>query len=155
MRAAPAVSRAMGSGKRTRAYRFSGGTPAFPAQWLYGLYVLSPATNFLFATVASGLRFVKARSGRRISAGLTSATDARTTRLRRTQRPHPPLQPARCRCEVLKKALKRRSSAQRKIAHGRTRPATTIAPDAAASTASSPAFVTIAIRPSCRGGRAE
>ena len=23
--------------KRTRAYRFSGGTPAFPAQWLYGL----------------------------------------------------------------------------------------------------------------------
>ena len=26
---------------RTRAYRFSGNTPAFPAQWLYGLYVLS------------------------------------------------------------------------------------------------------------------
>jgi hypothetical protein len=100
------------------------------------------------------LRFVKTRSGRRISAGLTSATDARTTRLRRTQRPHPPLRPARCRCEVLKKALKRRSSAQRKIAHGRTRPATTIAPDAAASTASNPASVTIAIRPSCRGGRA-
>ena len=23
--------------KRTRAYRFSGGSPAFPAQWLYGL----------------------------------------------------------------------------------------------------------------------
>jgi hypothetical protein len=37
------------------------------------------------------LRFVKTRSGRRVSAGLTSATDARTTRLRRTQRPHPPL----------------------------------------------------------------
>jgi hypothetical protein len=35
----------MGRRKRTRAYRFSGGTPAFPAQWLYGLYVLSPATN--------------------------------------------------------------------------------------------------------------
>src|SRR5690349_47977 len=58
MRAASAVSRAMSSKRRTRAYRFSGGTPAFPAQWLYGLYVLSPATNFLFATVASGLRFV-------------------------------------------------------------------------------------------------
>jgi hypothetical protein len=29
--------------KRTRAYRFSGGNPAFPAQWFYGLYVLSPA----------------------------------------------------------------------------------------------------------------
>jgi hypothetical protein len=24
-------------GKRTRAYRFSGGTPAFPAKWFYGL----------------------------------------------------------------------------------------------------------------------
>src|SRR5258705_6832457 len=32
MRAAPAVSRAMGRRKRTRAYRFSGGNPAFPAQ---------------------------------------------------------------------------------------------------------------------------
>ena len=53
------------------------------------------------------------------------------------------------------KALKRRSSARRWIAHGRTRPATTIAPDAAASIASNPASVTIAIRPSCRGGRAK
>jgi len=31
--------------KRTRAYRFSGGNPAFPAQWFYGLYVLSPVTG--------------------------------------------------------------------------------------------------------------
>src|SRR5450756_1916848 len=37
MRAAPAVSRAKLCKKRTRAYRFSGGTPTFPAQWLYGL----------------------------------------------------------------------------------------------------------------------
>jgi hypothetical protein len=38
VRAAPAVSRAKGrSKKRTRAYRFSGGNPAFPAQWFYGL----------------------------------------------------------------------------------------------------------------------
>jgi hypothetical protein len=51
-----------------------------------------------------------------------------------------------------RRPLKRRSSARRWIAHGRTRPATTIAPDAAASTASNPASVTIAIRPSCRGG---
>ena len=50
--------------------------------------------------------------------------------------------------EVLTKALKRRSSAQRWITHGTTRPATTIAPNAAASTASNPASVTIAIRPS-------
>src|ERR1700742_2665394 len=30
---------------RTRAYRFGGSTPAFPAQWLYDLYVLSLATR--------------------------------------------------------------------------------------------------------------
>jgi len=28
--------------KRTRAYRFSGSIPAFPAQWLYGLYRALP-----------------------------------------------------------------------------------------------------------------
>jgi hypothetical protein len=58
MRAAPAVSRAMGRRKRTRAYRFSGGNPAFPAQWLYGLLRALPGDEFLFVTVASGLRFV-------------------------------------------------------------------------------------------------
>src|SRR5258708_11115918 len=51
--------------------------------------------------------------------------------------------------EVLAKALKRRSSARWLIAH-RKRPALRFrcAPDAAASTASQPAFVTIATRPS-------
>jgi hypothetical protein len=37
VRAAPAVSCANMHKKRTRAYRFSGNTPAFPAQWFYGL----------------------------------------------------------------------------------------------------------------------
>jgi len=32
---------------RTRAYRFSGEHPAFPAQWLYGLYVISPVSHAL------------------------------------------------------------------------------------------------------------
>jgi hypothetical protein len=58
MRTAPAVSRAMGRRKRTRAYRFSGGNPAFPAQWLYGLLRALPGDEFLFVTVTSGLRFV-------------------------------------------------------------------------------------------------
>jgi hypothetical protein len=40
-------------------------------------------------------------------------------------------------------------------ANVRSLTATTIAPDAAASTASNPASVTIAIRPSCRGGWAK
>src|SRR6185436_14506282 len=57
MHAAPAVSCAMGRWKRTRAYRFSGGNPAFPAQWLYGLLRALPGDEFLFVTVTSGLRF--------------------------------------------------------------------------------------------------
>ena len=35
---------------RTRAYRFSGGNPAFPARWVTAYFVLSPVTGFL-ATV--------------------------------------------------------------------------------------------------------
>jgi hypothetical protein len=71
-----------------------------------------------------------ARSGRRASANLTPATGARTTRLHRPQQ--------------------LRSSARRSIAHRSHRPAlpSRHAPDAAASTASHPASVTIAIRPS-------
>ena len=53
MRAAPAVSRAIIDSGRTRAYRFGGITPAFPAQWLYGLYEFAPVTGFL-ATVIPG-----------------------------------------------------------------------------------------------------
>src|SRR6202795_1449515 len=37
---------------RTRAYRFSGDTPAFPAQWFYGLYRALPGEPGSFATVA-------------------------------------------------------------------------------------------------------
>src|SRR5712672_3793264 len=64
VRAAPAVSRAKLQKKRTRAYRFSGGNPAFPAQWLYGLLralpgdqaCLTPSPALLLAdlTPASG-----------------------------------------------------------------------------------------------------
>src|SRR5258705_11825685 len=64
VRAAPAVSRAKLQKKRTRAYRFSGGNPAFPAQWLYGLLralpgdqaCLTPSSARLIAdlTPASG-----------------------------------------------------------------------------------------------------
>jgi len=32
----------MHKAKRTRAYRFSGGSPAFPAQWFYGLFHALP-----------------------------------------------------------------------------------------------------------------
>jgi hypothetical protein len=38
--------------KRTRAYRFSGGNPAFPAQWFYGLFRALPGEPGFLATVA-------------------------------------------------------------------------------------------------------
>ena len=45
MRAAPAVSCAKENRKRTRAYRFSGGNPAFPARWVTAYSALSPVTG--------------------------------------------------------------------------------------------------------------
>src|SRR6185437_9055498 len=52
VRAAPAVSCAMGNGeRRTRADRFGGNTPAFPAQWFDGLCRALPGDR-LFDTIA-------------------------------------------------------------------------------------------------------
>src|SRR4051812_17232811 len=65
---------------RTQAYRSSGEHPAFPAQWLYGLWRALPGDEFVFVTVAAGL--MADRSGRidLATGSLTPATDARTTR---------------------------------------------------------------------------
>ena len=46
VRAAPAVPRAIVIGRSgTRAYRFSGGIPAFPAQWFKAYNALAPVTG--------------------------------------------------------------------------------------------------------------
>ena len=45
--------------KRTRAYRFSGGNPTFPAQWLYGLCRALPGDEFFLVTVTSGYGLFK------------------------------------------------------------------------------------------------
>ena len=67
VRAAPAVSCALMHKKmRTRAYRFSGNTPAFPAQWLYDLYRALPGESEPLATIAV----------RKIPQGLTPAIRA-------------------------------------------------------------------------------
>jgi hypothetical protein len=155
MHAAPAVSRAMGRRKRTRAYRFSGGTPAFPAQWLYGLYVLFPATNS------------SCHRRRRIEICLSPVGPTRLRRLdishgcqNHTTSPYAAPSPATP-IDEMPTELKGEGletpvvCADVRSLTGEPRPATTIAPDAAASTASNPASVTIAIRPSCRGGRPE
>src|SRR3977135_2147611 len=39
---------------RTRAYRFSGSIPAFPAQWFYDLYRALPGEPVFLATVTCG-----------------------------------------------------------------------------------------------------
>jgi hypothetical protein len=41
--------RKMHKEKRTRAYRFSGGNPAFPAQWFYGLCRALPGDEFVLS----------------------------------------------------------------------------------------------------------
>src|ERR1700730_14213617 len=65
VRAAPAVSRAKGNKeKRTRAYRFSGSNPAFPAQWFYGLYRALLGERIRLVTVAAGLIADRIRSDR-------------------------------------------------------------------------------------------
>ena len=118
-------------------------------------YTCSSRRRIPLVTVASGLRFVLSPVGPTRLRWLDISHGCQNHTTSPYAAPSPPLRSARCRLEVLARALKRRSSARRWIAHGITRPATTIAPDAAASTASNPASVTIAIRPSCRGGRAE
>src|SRR3954447_6462083 len=48
---------------RTRAYRFSGNTPASPAQWLYGLWRALLGDEFCLATVAGGLKVLRSPVG--------------------------------------------------------------------------------------------
>src|ERR1700682_4864211 len=91
MRAAPAVSRAMCIKECcTRAYRFSGEHPAFPAQWLYGLYVIVLVTGFL-ATIIAEKRWLLAdltpAPGRRtqtISPYASAALVSRSLRVHRS-----------------------------------------------------------------------
>src|SRR5438128_21583 len=110
---------------------------------LTAYFVLSPATNSSCHRHPRIKSLYKARSGRLASANLTPATGARTTRL---CRPRAPIS-----AKGLRRA-KRRSSACHSSAHGPYDPPChpLTSPDALASTASRPAFVTIAIRPSCR-----
>src|SRR5882757_2269542 len=125
---------------RTRAYRFSGNTPASPAQWLYGLWRDLPGDEFLFVTVAAGLR--QKRPGWIASAtdGLTSATDARTTRFCRTQ---PDFAKRSAGCPLPDEEPYEAGFSAVRLHTGRslteTRPATASRADAAASTASPPA----------------
>src|SRR6266567_9613789 len=79
VRAAPAVSCArLHKGMRTRAYRFSGGNPAFPAQWLYGLYRALLGDEFVLSPSLTNEWPIETRLGLKASASLAPATGART-----------------------------------------------------------------------------
>ena len=78
VRAAPAVSCAIECTWRTRAYRSSGEHPAFPAQWCYGLYAISPVSRALLPPSLLRNLFLKS---------FAPASGARTTRFRRTLEP--------------------------------------------------------------------
>src|SRR3954454_21909618 len=124
---------------RTRAYRFSGNTPASPTQWLYGLWRALPGDEFCLVTVAVGLRLK--RSGWIIPAtgSLTSATDAGTTRFCRTQ---PDFAKRSAGCLLPHEEPYEAGFSAVRLRTGRSltenRPATTLRADAAASTASHP-----------------
>jgi hypothetical protein len=60
--------------KRTRAYRFSGGNPAFPAQWFYGLFRALPGDRAFLPPSPAKVAFRELERQRR---------GVRTTRLRR------------------------------------------------------------------------
>jgi len=129
---APAASRAE-NGHHAHEYSQRGTeTSGIPHAMVLQLIRALPGDSFV-ATVAFGLRFCRARLGQRASEDLTPALGVRTTRF------HCPLQ--------------RRSSCVAFLSSQATsmyiRPCQVIAtPDAAASTASHPACLTIAIRPS-------
>ena len=87
VRAAPAVPCANGKRKRTRAYRFSGGNPAFPARWVTAYCALSLVTGFL-ATIIGGILLANLTpaSGRQDHTASPSAMAAFVVRRRHVHR---------------------------------------------------------------------
>ena len=128
---APAASRAkLNKAHERRHHRFTGVDPAFPAQWFYGLYRALPGERILVVTVTDGLKARQTRSD------LISPPPA--WHQQRVSEPH---------------GFAVRSSADH-LARWLTAHEVHLAlrlpcaPDALASTASRPAFVTTRDRPS-------
>jgi hypothetical protein len=128
--------------KRTRAYRFGGGNPAFPARLSYGLCRALPGERIRLVTVAAGLRLIG--SGWIVTAtdSLAPATGVGTTRFCRTQSAFAKASADKPVENFWHRRKQRRSSARWRFAHGRTALRTTLRANAAASTASHPASVT-------------
>jgi hypothetical protein len=142
--------------KRTRAYRFSGGNPAFPAQLVLTAYaVLSPATNSSCHRHRRIEGFSRPVGPIKTSADLTPATGARTTRFCRPRTPSPRGFAGQCTpVEACAKAgsvpfVLALAARSRFV---KNRPATSSAPALPRPPHPIPTSVTIAIRPSCGTG---
>jgi hypothetical protein len=119
---------------RTRAYRYSRSTPAFPAQWVDGL-CRAPWRRIRLASIAAGLMAQSIRSDRIRHRQLGTSHGCRDhTVLPYASAPY-----------VLRAGFRSQDKLALRL-HLRA--------DAIASTTSRLAFVTIAIRPSCRDGTA-
>jgi hypothetical protein len=78
--------------KRTRAYRFSGSSPAFPAQWFYGSFSCSPRRDHsLFVTVVPRKRELPENLTPAIGASGPHDFAVRVSRARQSQPSRPPL----------------------------------------------------------------
>jgi len=136
--------------KRTRAYRFSGGSPAFPAQWFDGLCCALPGDQDLFVTVAPWMMAEPPGWAGFASAGLDANLEASGPHSFAVRDPSSPSGFAGLgtRPTKLWRRRKQRRRPARRCSLTESRPVNTLRADAAASTTSHPAFVTIAIRPS-------
>jgi hypothetical protein len=84
VRAAPAVSCAKCTKESAHEHTGQRRQSDIPCAMALRLMPCSPRRRIRLVTVVCGLRLVQARSGRRVSTDLTSATDARPTRFCRT-----------------------------------------------------------------------
>ena len=126
--------------------------PAFPARWFYGLCRALPGDEFLLPPSLTDWRLIESPVGPDNLHQLDTSNGCQdhTVLPSAASSRHPP-RPARMLPEeVSTEAFKRRSSSRRPIAHGNNRPATTRAPDTAASTATRPNVRDDGQRPSSR-----
>ena len=135
------------------------GTPGLPCAMVLRPIPRSPRSRIPLASVADGLTIDRSPVwARTISASLTPATGARTTRLCRPRLPRPECfdRPVCCQTEVLVEAFKRRSSARRSFrSQAKAHPAINLrARRCRVHRLPRPTSVTIAIRPSSGCGMA-
>jgi hypothetical protein len=150
VRAAPAVSCAKRVERRTRAYRAAESIRHSLRNGFTAYAELSPETNSFCLRRRRIEGLSKTRLGRRTSAGLTPATGARTTRFRRTQPPGFALRLRRARPVLALRFIRSLAPVVRALCSlTDDKPALRPrhAPDAAASTATRPSFVTMANAP--------